>query len=115
MASRSAQLVAAVAEKVVRRVSDPAFLADVQAKGEYLMERLGEINSPHIQAVRGRGLMVGVDLDIAAADVTRVGHRHGLIVINAGANTLRLVPPLIITREEIDVLIERLSAVLAEL
>ena len=108
-------LVAAVAEKVVGRVADPAFLADVQAKGAYLMERLEEINSPHIQAVRGRGLMVGVDLDIAAADVTAAGHRHGLIVINAGTNTLRLVPPLVITREEIDVLIERLSAVLAEL
>jgi len=108
-------LVASVAEKVVARVADPAFLADVRAKGAYLMERLAELNSPHIQAVRGRGLMVGVDLDIPAADVTSAGHRHGLIVINAGTNTLRLVPPLIITRAEIDQLIERLSAVLAEL
>lgn len=107
-------LAAAVAEKVVGRIADPQFLADVRAKGDYLMERLAEINSPHIQEVRGRGLMVGVDLDIAAADVTAAGHRRGLIVINAGPNTLRLVPPLIISRAEIDLLIERLSAVLAE-
>ncbi len=105
-------LVAAVAEKVVSRVANPAFLADVAAKGAYLLERLAEINSPHIQAVRGRGLMVGVDLDIPAADVTAAAHGHGLILINAGTNTLRLVPPLIITRAEIDLLIERLSAVL---
>ena len=60
-------LVSAVAEVVVARVSEPRFLAEVKAKGEYLKERLEEINSPHIQAVRGRGLMVGVDLDVPAA------------------------------------------------
>lgn len=107
-------LVAAVAEKVVSRVADPAFLADVQAKGGYLMERLAEINSPHILAVRGRGLMVGVDLALPAADIISAAHRHGLILINAGTHTLRLVPPLIISRAEIDLLIERLSAVLQE-
>ncbi len=108
-------LVAAVAEKAVGRVADPAFLAAVAAKGEYLMERLAEINSPHIRAVRGRGLMIGVDLDIPAADVMAAGHGHGLILINAGTDTLRLVPPLIISREEIDLLIERLAAVLQAL
>lgn len=108
-------LVTTVAQKVLSRIAQPAFLADVAAKGEYLMERLAEINSPHILAVRGRGLMVGVDLDIPAADVMAAGHGHGLILINAGTHTLRLVPPLIITREEIDLLIERLSAVLRAL
>ncbi|MEJ5199713.1 MAG: aminotransferase class III-fold pyridoxal phosphate-dependent enzyme, partial [Anaerolineae bacterium] len=108
-------LVAAVAERVVRRVADPTFLAEVRAKGAYLMERLEEINSPHIKEVRGRGLMVGVDLDVPAADVIAAGHRHGLLLINAGTHTLRLVPPLIITREEIALLSERLSAVLQEL
>ena len=108
-------LVSAVAEVVVRRVSDPSFLADVKAKGEYLKERLEEINSPHIKAVRGRGLIVGVDLDVPVADVTSAGHARGLLLINAGTHTLRLVPPLVITREEIDVLVERLSAILQEL
>jgi predicted acetylornithine/succinylornithine family transaminase len=105
-------LTSAVAEVVVRRVADPGFLADVKAKGEYLHERLEEINSSHIKAVRGRGLMVGVDLDVPVADVTGAGYPRGLLLINAGTHTLRLVPPLIITRDEIDVLVERLSAVL---
>ncbi len=108
-------LVAAVAEKVVRRIADPAFLADVRAKGAYLMERLEELNSPHIKEVRGRGLMIGVDLDVPAGDVIAAGHRHGLLLINAGTHTLRLVPPLIISQDEINLLIERLSAALQEL
>jgi predicted acetylornithine/succinylornithine family transaminase len=108
-------LVAAVAEAVLARVSDPAFLAEVAAKGAYLRERLEEINSPHITAVRGRGLMIGADLDVPAVDLVNAGYRHGLLLVNAGPSTLRLIPPLVITREEIDILIERLSATLMAL
>ena len=50
-----------------------------------------------------------------AADVVNAGYRHGLLLVNAGPNTLRLIPPLVITREEIDLLIERLTAVLVAL
>ena len=60
--------------------------------------------------MRGRGLMVGVDLDVPAANLVTAGYGQGLLLINAGLQTLRLVPPLIITRAEIDVLIERLAA-----
>lgn len=108
-------LVAAVAEAVLARVNRPEFLADVAATGAYLKERLEELNSPHITEVRGRGLMIGADLDIPAADVVNAGYRHGLLLVNAGSNTLRFVPPLIISQEEIDLVIERLSAVLMTL
>ncbi len=108
-------LVSAVAEASLNLIAVPAFLADVAAKGAYLRERLEEINSPHIMAVRGKGLMLGVDLDVPAADVTGRGYQHGLLLIGAGPNTLRLVPPLIISRSEIDVLIERLTAIFGEL
>ncbi len=104
-------LVASVAEAVLARVNRPEFLADVAAKGAYFKERLEELNSPHLTAVRGRGLMIGADLDIPAADVVNAGYRHGLLLINAGPNTLRFVPPLIIGRDEIDQVIERLNAV----
>lgn len=108
-------LVAAVAEVVLDRVNRPEFLADVAARGAYLKERLEELNSPHITAVRGRGLMIGADLDISATDVVNASYRHGLLLVNAGPNTLRFVPPLIISREEIDLVIERLRAVLMTL
>lgn len=108
-------LVASVAEAVLERVSQADFLSSVAANGAYLRERLEEINSPHITAVRGRGLMVGADLDVAAADVVNAGYQHGLLLVNAGPNTLRLVPPLIITRAEIDLLINRLTEIFKEL
>ncbi len=106
--------VTAVADVVVRRVSDPAFLAHVEETGAYFKERLEELNSPHIQEVRGRGLMLGVQLDMPAAPIIQAGFGHGLLLLNAGLDVLRLVPPLIITPAEVDVAIERLAGVLAE-
>ncbi|MEZ4768503.1 MAG: acetylornithine/succinylornithine family transaminase, partial [Caldilineales bacterium] len=108
-------LVAAVAEALVAKVSQPAFLERVQDKGVYLMEKLAEINSPHIVEVRGQGLLLGIELDVAAADVVAAGYRHGLLTVGAGPNVLRLVPPLIIDYDEIDRVVERLRTVLAEL
>jgi predicted acetylornithine/succinylornithine family transaminase len=108
-------LVAAVAEAALDRINQPEFLADVVAKGQYLRERLEELNSPHIVEVRGRGLMVGVDLDVPAGDLVTAGYAQGLLTVNAGLNTLRLVPPLIISRQEINQLIERLQLILQEL
>jgi acetylornithine/N-succinyldiaminopimelate aminotransferase len=104
-------LVASVAEAVLDRISAPEFLADVADKGAYLLERLEELNSPHILEIRGKGLMVGADLDIPASDVVSAGYEKGLLLVNAGPETLRLIPPLIITRDEIDMLIERLAAI----
>lgn len=108
-------LVTTVACAVLDRIAQPAFLAEVTAKGAYLQERLEELSSPHILAVRGRGLMIGADLDIPATGVIQAGYRHGLLLVNAGLETLRFVPPLVISRQEIDILIERLSAALAGL
>jgi predicted acetylornithine/succinylornithine family transaminase len=108
-------LVASVAEAVLDRVNQPDFLADVAAKGVYLKERLQEINSPHILEVRGCGLILGADLDIPATEVVARGYQNGLLTVNAGPNTLRLVPPLTITRGEIDQLIERLTVTLQAL
>jgi predicted acetylornithine/succinylornithine family transaminase len=108
-------LVAAVANVVLQKVNEPAFLADVRQKGAYLMERLEEINSPCITAIRGKGLIVGADLTVSASEVVQAGYQHGLLLVNAGPNTLRLVPPLIISMGEIDTLIDRLTAVFAEL
>lgn len=107
-------LVTAVAGAVLAQVNQPGFLAGVVQKGAYLRERLEELNSPLITEVRGRGLMVGMDLTIPASRVVDAGYRHGLLLVNAGPSTLRLVPPLIISHSEIDLLIERLTAVFTE-
>lgn len=106
--------ISAVAEAVVRRIGKPAFLQHVQQTGAYFKERLEEINSPHIVDVRGRGLMLGVQLDMPAAPVIQAGYRRGLLLLNAGTDVLRLVPPLVITPAEVDLAVERLAAVLAD-
>ena len=81
-------------------------------KGELLKERLEEINSPHVLEVRGRGLLLGLQLDIPAGDVVKAGFAHGLVLVNAGPDVLRLAPPLVITDAELDTVVERLDAIL---
>ncbi len=106
--------VTSVANVVVDRISEPAFLAHVQETGAYFQQRLQSLGNPHIQEVRGRGLMLGVQLDMQAAPVVQAGYKHGLLLLNAGADVLRLVPPLIISKDEIDIALDRLAATLAE-
>lgn len=90
-----------VANYVVERVSQPDFLADVQEKGEYLMDLLAELNSPHIKEIRGKGLLVGVEMDIEAGPVVSAGYEQGILLVSAGANIVRFVPPLTITKDEL--------------
>ncbi len=105
-------LVTHVAHHVVSRISQPDFLAAVEAKGKLLRDLIEEINSPHIREVRGKGLMIGVELDIEAAELIQRGYKEGLILVNAGPNVLRLVPPLVITEAEIHEVVERLKRAL---
>ncbi len=107
-------LITAVALSVFNRISDPKFLAHVNETGNYLMERVSEINSPHIQEVRGRGLMVGVELDIDAAKVREQGYPHGLLLIQAREKVVRFVPPLIFQKTHVDELVEKFGTILAQ-
>lgn len=90
-----------VAHHVVSRVTQPDFLAEVTAKGEYLKELLEELNSPHIKEIRGAGLLVGVEMDIETGPMIEKAYGKGVILVNAGPNVLRFVPPLVISREEL--------------
>jgi len=82
------------------------------AKGEYLMDKLHEINSPLIREVRGRGLMVGIELRQKVLPYLRALQDRKIIALNAGLTTIRLLPPLVITYEQIDHLVETLAEVL---
>jgi acetylornithine/N-succinyldiaminopimelate aminotransferase len=102
-----------VAKVVLNRVSQPEFLAQVNEVGDYLMERLSEINSPIIKEVRGRGLMVAVELTVDTNSIIEAGYEQGLILVNAGTNVIRLVPPLIVEKQHVDELVEKLTAILS--
>jgi predicted acetylornithine/succinylornithine family transaminase len=107
-------LVSAVAAALLQKVSQPGFLRAVQENGAYLRERLAELNSPHLLEVRGKGLLIGLELDIPAADVVKAGYGQGLLLVGAGPNVLRLAPPLVIRRDEIDQVVERLRGMLGD-
>jgi len=83
--------------------------------GEYLMTRLKELqkSEPHIVDVRGRGLMIGIDLDIPQKDVRNLlVFKEHCFTGAAGTSTLRLLPPLCLTKEKADSFIERLKQAL---
>jgi predicted acetylornithine/succinylornithine family transaminase len=99
----------AAANAVLDVVDDPAFLAAVAAKGERLLaglDRLGVAN------LRGRGLMVGFDVDDGPALARRLLLEQRLVVNATGPGTVRLLPPLTVTEAEIDAALERIAAAL---
>lgn len=107
--------VTSVAKVVLERISQPEFLAHVEEVGTYLQERLAEINSPLIQEVRGKGLMTGVEFTVEATPIVQQGYELGLILVNAGTNVIRFVPPLVVEKHHVDTLIERLSGILSDM
>mgnify|MGYP000023539674 CR=1 FL=1 len=109
-------LVASVALKVLETISNPDFLDHVRSVGGYLAERLGELRSRYglVREVRGRGLILGLDLDRPAQHLVEKCLERGVVVNCTHETVLRLVPPLVISREEVDRLITVLDQVLGE-
>jgi acetylornithine/N-succinyldiaminopimelate aminotransferase len=97
------------AHAVLDVVNDPGFLDDVRAKGELLLAGLGQLP---VTNVRGRGLMTAFDADGAPELARRLLVEQRLVVNATGPATVRLLPPLTVTREEIDDALGRLAAVL---
>ncbi|HEX6941229.1 MAG TPA: acetylornithine transaminase [Longimicrobiales bacterium] len=96
-------LVSAVALAVVRRLAEPAFLAGVRARGERVRAALEPLaGRGGVVAVRGRGLMWGIELEGPAAPVASAALERGLLVTTAGERVVRLLPPLTITEAELD-------------
>ncbi|HEY0733408.1 MAG TPA: acetylornithine transaminase [Herpetosiphonaceae bacterium] len=97
-------LVCAVATAVFRRLTDPELLAHVREMGAHLHTRLLELQAhdTRIVDVRGRGLMQGIQISGSAADVKNAAQEDGLLLVPAGPDVLRFVPPLIVQREHID-------------
>lgn len=104
-----------VAHHVVSRIREPEFLADVTEKGEYLVELLEELNSPHIQEVRGKGLLVGAQMDIDVTPIVSAAYKKGVVLVSAGADVLRFVPPLIISKDELAKSVSVVGKILQEM
>ena len=107
-------VVAAGANEVMKRVSDPAFLASVREKGEYIRKTGAGWGFKCVTDVRGKGLMIGVQVTCGHKDVAKACLANGLMILTAGKDVVRMLPPLTITYEEIDRAMAILKTVLAE-
>lgn len=98
-------LACAVAREALRVISDENLIENARQMGDYFLERLEEIPSPHIREVRGRGLLIGVELKEEAGGARRFCEalqKKGILAKETHQHIIRFAPPLIITREEID-------------
>ena len=83
-------------------------------KGAYLVEKLKKIETPNIREVRGSGLMVGIEMKQKVTATIKALQEKKIIALNAGLTVIRLLPPLVITYEQIDHLVDVLSEVLTQ-
>ena len=94
----------AAARATLEILLSEGIIQECRNKGSYLMARMQELQTRHklIKEVRGRGLLVGVELNREAAVIIARAMKRGLLIASAGPNVLRFVPPLIATKQDID-------------
>ncbi|KAJ6370248.1 hypothetical protein OIU76_028513 [Salix suchowensis] len=98
-------LVCNAAIAVLDKISKPDFLASVSKKGEYFKELILHTlgGNSHVREVRGFGLIIGIELDVSASPLVDACRDSGLLILTAGkGNVVRLVPPLIISEQELE-------------
>ena len=105
-------LACAVGNAVLEIINDQKFLDEVKIKSLLLKQKLAYLLDQHpdiFEEVRGKGLMIGLKCKILNIDLVNAGYQKGLITVPGGDNTVRLLPPLNITNEEIDLAVTMLD------
>jgi acetylornithine aminotransferase len=106
-------LACAAALAVLDVFEEENLVENARVVGEYLIEEIKKLNNEKIKDVRGRGLMIGIDLDCPHADVRKpLIYQEHCFTGCAGTNILRLLPPLCLTKEDADDFIKKLKKVL---
>jgi ornithine--oxo-acid transaminase len=111
-------LAAAVARAALQALVDEGMVERSAELGPYFLEKLREIDSRHVKEVRGKGLWIGVELHPEAGGARRFCEalqKEGLLCKETHDNVIRIAPPLVIRKEEIDWAVERLEKVLTTL
>jgi acetylornithine/N-succinyldiaminopimelate aminotransferase len=106
----------AAAEAVLSEIMNPVFLEEVADKSEYLFKQLKQElkNSNLVKEIRGFGLMVGIELHEDGQSALSALQDDGLLVLTAGPNVIRLLPPLTTNRNEIDYAVQKIANVLTK-
>ena len=107
--------VASVALHVVERLADPELLAHVREDGAWLGGRLAALadERPEVRGVRGAGFIWGVDVSVPSGDVVARARDLGLLLVGAGEHTVRVLPPLVAGREDLERGVALLEAAIA--
>lgn len=107
-------LASSAANVVLDTVCQPEFLADVQEKGDWFMAEMKKLNLPKAKDVRGLGLMIGIEVgpEEIAEDLAKL-RAKGVLALKAGTGTIRLLPPLVITKEQLQKALDAFKEVLA--
>jgi len=98
-------LAAAIGRAALKVIVEENLIERAAEMGEYFIEQLAEIPSPHVKEIRGKGLLIGVELKPSAGDARRfceVLQGKGILAKETHVNTIRFAPPLIIDKETID-------------
>lgn len=103
----------AAALSVIRVMKDENLIENAKNTGEYFINKLSSIKSPLITDIRGRGLMIGVEFAMPVSPIREtLLFEHHIFTGYSGKNILRILPPLCITKREIDCFVERLACCL---
>ena len=105
-------LACAAALATIRYIEEHHLPERAAKLGAYFLQRLRGIHSPLIREVRGLGLMVGVELKRKATPYLAALAERGVLALSAGTTVMRFLPPLVISKEEIDIVAEAVEAVL---
>lgn len=108
-------LAAAVAVRALEVIEKENLVERSKEMGEYFMKKLRAIDSSHISLVRGRGLWIGFVLDTKARPYCEKLMQEGILCKETHENIIRFAPPLVITKEEIDWAIDKITKVVKEL
>jgi acetylornithine/N-succinyldiaminopimelate aminotransferase len=102
------------AEAVATEIFSEPFLKEVVEKGIYLTEALTNAlkGVEQVTEIRGLGMMVGIELTHSAAPILQGLQEEGLLVLTAGPNVIRLLPPLTVTKSDMDIAAEKITKVL---
>lgn len=97
------RLAMAAAAETLKILKKEHFLEIAQAKGDYLLSQLQSLlaDHPKVSAIRGRGLMVGIETSADLGQLVAAARLKGLLVLTAGTNVIRLLPPLTLTWDQI--------------
>lgn len=98
---------------VVRKIEKENILRNCNFVGGYLVNRLKELKKgfDFIRDVRGMGLLIGMELSFDAGDIVKKAMERGILINYTNTNVLRFIPPLIVTEEEVDILINALEEI----